>query len=194
MLMKTLFSENVGQLVRVALGGMALASRLSGQISIPVVITPISFASLSGTVRDESNLPVEATVTIFTQGLRREALTASSGIFLFPNLKTGKYAICAVPTATAATAQNPFVDSCLWQDRTSLQVPLAPGQNRQGVIVPVRHGYPLHIRVNDPAPCSPRPLASSAATTSPSTSSDLPASPSRSLSPTATPMAATTSS
>jgi len=121
--------------------------------------TPAPFsASLSGAVRDESNIPVEATVTVFTQGLRRQALTASNGTFLFPNLKTGKYAICAVPTATAATAQNPFVDSCLWQDRTSLQVPLAPGQNRQGVIVPVRHGYPLHIRVNDPAALLPAPF------------------------------------
>jgi hypothetical protein len=53
--------------------------------------------SLSGSVRDESNNPVQATVTIATQGLRQSQLTAADGSFSFSNLKTGMFFACAVP-------------------------------------------------------------------------------------------------
>jgi hypothetical protein len=126
----------------------------------PAATAPAHPTSLSGLVRDESNTPVVATVTIATQGLRQSALTAADGSFTFPNLKTGMYAICAVPTAKTGA---PFIDSCLWQDRNSLQVPLTPGENQQGIIVPVRHGHPLKVRVNDPNALLPAPIGATAA-------------------------------
>ena len=70
------------------------------------------------------------------------------------------YAICTVPVAGAAA---PFVDSCLCQDRNSLQVPLAPLQKTQGIVVPVRHGHPLKIRVNDPSALLPAAIGTTAA-------------------------------
>jgi hypothetical protein len=45
---------------------------------------------------------------------------------------------CAVPPP--GTNSQRFVNSCLWQDRNSVYVPLAPGQIRQGVVVPLQHG------------------------------------------------------
>jgi hypothetical protein len=121
------------------------------QTPVPRVAAPT--ASLSGFVRDESNNPVQATVTIATQGLRQSQLTAADGSFSFSNLKTGMYFACAVPPPT--TNGQRFVDSCLWQDRHSVYVPLAPGQVRQNVVVPLQHGYPLDVRVNDPSALLP---------------------------------------
>jgi hypothetical protein len=127
------------------------------QVPATLTTTPSSLsASLSAFVRDESNQPVQATVTIATQGLRQSALSASDGSFTFSSLKTGMSFACAVPLPT--TNGRHFVDSCLWQDRNSVQAPLAPGQALQGVIVPVQDGYPLDIRVNDPSGLLPAPI------------------------------------
>jgi hypothetical protein len=101
---------------------------LLAQTPLPRATTAAPSASLSGFVRDESNNPVQATVTIATQGLRQSQLTAADGSFAFSNLKTGMYFACAVPPPT--TNGQRFVDSCLWQDRHSVYVPLAPGQVR----------------------------------------------------------------
>jgi len=145
-----------------AIALIVTGSNVLAQSAAPLATTAAArSASLSGAVRDESNTPVPATVTIATQGLRQSALTAANGSFTFTNLKTGMYAICAVPTASSGA--TPFVDSCLWQDRNSLQVPLVPGQNKQGVVVPVRHGHPLKVRVNDPNASSPPPIGTTAA-------------------------------
>jgi hypothetical protein len=134
-----------------------LQSFIRAQTPTPLATTPSSLsASLSGFVLDELNHPVQATVTIATQGLRQSALSGPDGSFTFSNLKTGMFVACAVPPPT--TTGRRFVDSCLWQDRNSVQVPLAPGQALQGVIVPVQDGYPLDIRVNDPAGLLPVPV------------------------------------
>jgi hypothetical protein len=82
-------------LIALAIIGFAFPfAPIRAQIPFPQAPTT---ASLSGAVRDESNISVPATVTIATQGLRQSALTAADGSFTFTNLKTGMYAICAVP-------------------------------------------------------------------------------------------------
>jgi hypothetical protein len=134
-----------------ALIALTAAIRAQG----PPAVTAVPSASLSGTVRNESNNPVASVVTIATQGLRQSAQTAADGSFSFSGLKTGMYFICAVPLPT--TAGQHFVDSCLWQSSSSFHVPLAPGQAQQGLVVPVQHGYPLQVRVNDPASLLPVP-------------------------------------
>jgi hypothetical protein len=126
------------------------------QTRAPIATVPSSSASLSGSVRDESDNPVQATVTIATQGLRQSALTASNGAFTFSNLKTGMFFVCAVPPPGTNGAY--YVDSCLWQNQNSVYVPLAPGQIQQNVMVPIQHGYPLDIRVNDPSALLPAPI------------------------------------
>ncbi|HLI86675.1 MAG TPA: carboxypeptidase-like regulatory domain-containing protein [Bryobacteraceae bacterium] len=136
-----------------ALVVLTVAIRAQGPLA--VTVSPSS-ASLSGFVRDESNNPVQATVTIATQGLRQSQLTAADGSFSFSNLKTGMFFACAVPPP--GTNGQRYVNSCLWQDRNSVYVPLAPGQIRQNVVVPLQHGYPLHVHVNDPAALLPAPL------------------------------------
>ena len=126
-------------------------SLVLAQNSVPSAAPAANSASVAGAVRDEAGTPVEAWVTIATKGLRQRALTAPDGTFQFRNLKMGKYSICAQPTGRNAKPQDdPFVDSCLWQDRTSLKVMLAAGQSRTGVAVPVTHGYAFRVRVNDP--------------------------------------------
>ncbi len=66
------------------------------------------------------------------------------------------YFVCAVPPP--GTSGQRFVDSCLWQDRNSVYVPLSPGQILQNVAVPLQNGYPLDIRVNDPSSLLPAPI------------------------------------
>ncbi len=134
---------------------------LQAVIAAQTLSSPSPSASLSGSVRDESNNPVQATVTIATQGLRQSQTTAANGSFAFSNLKTGMYFVCAVPPPT--TNGQRFVDSCLWQDSNSLQVPLVPGQVRQGIVVPLQHGYPLQVQVNDPAALLPAPIGATGA-------------------------------
>jgi hypothetical protein len=136
-----------------ALVVVTIAIRAQGPLAITVAPTT---ASLSGSVRDESNNPVQTTVTIATQGLRQSQLTAADGSFSFSNLKTGMFFACAVPPP--GTNGQRYVDSCLWQDRNSVYVPLAPGQVRQGVVVPLQQGYPLDVHVNDPSALLPAPI------------------------------------
>jgi len=141
------------EIVRIVVG-------LAVTLTLPVMLMPSQSAAaatagntaiLAGTVRDEAGVPVEASVSIATQGLRQQAITAPDGAFQFSNLRTGTYVICARVTGRNARPQDePFVDSCLWQDRTALKVSLAPGENRQGVNLPLKHGYLLKVRVNDP--------------------------------------------
>jgi hypothetical protein len=137
----------------IALVALAIAMRAQG----PLAVTPSpSSASLSGSVRDESNNPVQTTVTIATQGLRQSAQTAADGSFTFSNLKTGMYFACAIPPP--GTNGQHFVNSCLWQDHNSVYVPLAPGQVSQGIVVPLQHGSPLNVQVNDPSALLPAPI------------------------------------
>jgi hypothetical protein len=129
---------------RYATGVCFLSATLCAQGLKPTA-TPNRAGSISGTVLDEADLPVEALVTIATQGLRQQTSTPPDGTYLFNNLKPGIYVVCAQPKLTAEA----LVDSCLWQDNSSLKVALAPGQARNAT-VPVQHGYLLKIRVNDP--------------------------------------------
>ena len=149
---------SIKPILLVALVVGTIAIRAQGPL--PVTTSPAT-ASLSGTVLDESNSPVQTTVTIATQGLRQSQLTAADGSFSFSNLKTGMYFACAVPPP-GTNGQN-FVNSCLWQDHNSVYVPLAPGQISQGVAVPLQHGYPLNVQVNDPAGLLPAPIGNTGA-------------------------------
>ena len=113
---------------------------------------PITPSQLSGSVRDETGSGVEAFVTIQTQGLQQQGLTAPDGTFQFPNLKAGKYIVCAKATErNAKPTDEPYVDSCLWHDSSTLQLTLARGENHSGAVVPLQHGSLLTVHVNDPA-------------------------------------------
>lgn len=131
----------------------ALLASLPALGQVPAALLPsIAPSQLSGSVRDETGIGVEAFVTIQTQGLQQQGLTAADGTFQFANLKTGKYIVCAKATErNAKPLDEPFVDSCLWHDGSTLQVALLPGQNRTGVVVPLQHGSLLTVHVNDPA-------------------------------------------
>ena len=50
---------------------------------------------------------------------------------------------------------DPFVDSCAWQDFTSPRLPLLAGQAKLDAIITVKRGHLLTIRVNDPAKLLP---------------------------------------
>ena len=142
--------EIVIRTITAAVTVILFSGAVQAQSATANTVTAGNSATIAGTVRDEAGVAVEAWVTIATKGLRQRALTASDGTFRFPNLKMGKYAICAQATGRNAKPQDePFVDSCLWQDRTSLKVTLAPGQSQSGVMVPVKHGYAFRVRVND---------------------------------------------
>jgi hypothetical protein len=106
-----------------------------------------SNASISGSVHDEGNAPVQVVVTISTQGLQRQTSTSNSGAFQFTDLKPGMYVVCAQPAKPSGAA---LMDTCLWQDNATMKIALAPGQVRGGVAVPLQHGYTLKVRVNDP--------------------------------------------
>jgi hypothetical protein len=62
-----------------ALVALTIAMRAQGPLVVTASTSPS--VSLSGFVRDESNNPVQATVTIATQGLRQSQLTAADGSF-----------------------------------------------------------------------------------------------------------------
>jgi hypothetical protein len=110
-----------------------------------------SVGSITGAVRDENGTPVEAMVTLSTQGLEQRTRTFPRETFRFSGLKGGKYILCAQPiTVNANPKDEPFVDSCLWHDRSAVVVTVRAGQDLEGVTVPARHGVTFKVRVNDP--------------------------------------------
>jgi hypothetical protein len=148
------------QLLRLVVVAAACTFPGGAQCAQTAAATPGgSFGKIAGVVRDENGTAVESTVFIASNGSRLHATTAPDGSFEFSNLKTGKYTICARATGRNAKPQDdPFVDSCLWQDRNALKVILAPGQNQSGITVPLKHGYLLKIRINDPGGQIPLPV------------------------------------
>jgi hypothetical protein len=137
---------------------LALSSVLGAQSPFSDAAPQGSTAAIAGVVHDENGLPVQAIVDIQTQFLGQRTQTTPDGTFQFSGLKYGKYTVCAHPPEAGKPGGDPFVDSCLWHDSTSLVVTVAPGQKLTGVAVPLQHGYPLTIRVNDPAGQLPSPV------------------------------------
>lgn len=110
-------------------------------------------AIVSGAAREETGPVSGAVVIIAGRGVRLQTITAPDGSFQFTGLRTGKYLICASANETVPR----YVDSCLWHDRASQTVTLAPNQTK-AVVVPIQRGYFLQVRVNDPSRQLPVPL------------------------------------
>jgi hypothetical protein len=122
-------------------------------------LTQPVLGSISGKVLDETSKAVQGSVVMASKGQVLRTETPIDGSFSFPNLRIGTYVLCFHPAAAdpKATAR-PLVDSCAWQDQSSLVIRLAPGEDRTNVTVPALHGYFLTVRVNDPRKALAAPI------------------------------------
>lgn len=124
--------------------------------------TPPNTASLAGKVRDEKGLPVRAIVHANSGLSQQHTFAGPDGAFQFTKLPAGTYFLCAqVPLTSLGPKDDPFVDSCAWQDFTSPRLPLLAGQAKLDAIITVKRGHLLTIRVNDPAKLLPATAAKS---------------------------------
>jgi hypothetical protein len=109
-------------------------------------------ASVAGILRDEGGAPVQGLVTLSNAALQQRVTTRFDGTFEFASLPTGRYLLCARPAPFLARPNDePFVDSCLWQDRSTPAVSLASGQALRNVTLQAQRGHLLKVRVNDPS-------------------------------------------
>ncbi len=131
---------------RIALLTLASLTPLLGQTKA----APKPTGSLSGIIRDESGKATAALVIVSTYGFEQRASSRSDGTFEFKTLRSGKYILCAAPANSLDSKDDPFVDSCLWQDENNPRITVGAGQSVSNIILPVDHGYLLKVRVNDP--------------------------------------------
>lgn len=106
-------------------------------------------ASISGKVREDTGAAVRSIVTATSGNFFQRAFTGADGTFQFTKLPSGSYFLCAQTPLMSGPKDDPFIDSCAWPDLSSPRLALAAGQARIDVIVPVKRGYLLKIRVND---------------------------------------------
>ena len=148
-------------------------------LAAPLVSQPSSgVMRISGWVRDEAGAPVRAVVKALRGPKTLEALTGGAGAFSFDSLEAGTYRFCVSPLGTdwvdpmarrdargkAPAAPNPLVDSCEVQDRAYPAVTLAGNLSRQGLVLTVRRGRWLLVRVKDPQKLLPEPKGRRAGT------------------------------
>jgi hypothetical protein len=124
---------------------------LSGTVSAQSsTATQADLSSIEGTVRDERGLPLEASLSASSFALTQRTFSTANGAFKFSNLKAGTYVICGRVSDLKVAPESPFVDSCAWRDASSLVVRLTPNNVKNNVVLTLKHGYLLKVRVNDP--------------------------------------------
>lgn len=146
-------------------------------LAAPLVSQPSSgVMRISGWVRDEAGAPVRAVVKALRGPTTLEALTGSAGAFSFDALAAGTYRFCVSPLETdwvdplakrdprgkPAAAPDPLVDSCEVQDTAYPAVTLAGNLSRPGLVLTVRRGRWLMVRVKDPQKLLPEAKGRSA--------------------------------
>ena len=131
---------------RVTLGGVVVAAGL--------LVAQSPSGSIQGTVKSEEGMPIRCLLLV-SNGMFREsvgnvverrAFTAADGSFTVPSLPAGNYTTCAVvPRESIRPSDDPFVDSCLW-DEPPASVQVASGQTTRGVAVVLQRGDLLYFR------------------------------------------------
>jgi hypothetical protein len=145
--------------------------RLAYRLIPALVLACAAFAqstgtgSISGHVLSEDGHTLRTSLTLSFAVARgypappRRVLTGANGAFTFSKLPAAKYVLCAqVAASETASANSPYVDTCVWPSGQT-PITLAAGQQVAGVVFTAPKGTWLQVRVADPDHALPQAVA-----------------------------------